>query len=62
MLVEERRWLTAREFTDVFSLCNLLPGPNTLNITVVVGSRFHGWRGALRRCGRLLMTLPLAWR
>ncbi|HET9540604.1 MAG TPA: chromate transporter [Candidatus Limnocylindria bacterium] len=58
MLVEERRWLTAREFTDVFSLCNLLPGPNTLNITVVVGSRFHGRRGALVALAGL-MTLPL---
>ncbi len=27
MLVEERRWLTAREFNDVYGLCNLLPGP-----------------------------------
>src|SRR5262249_10438882 len=59
MLVEERRWLTAREFNDVFGLCNLLPGPNTLNITIVVGSRFHGWRGALAGVAGLL-SLPLA--
>ena len=58
MLVEERRWLTAQEFTDVFGLCNLLPGPNTLNITIVVGSRFHGWRGALVGVAGLL-SLPL---
>jgi chromate transporter len=58
MLVEERRWLTAEEFSDVFSLCNLLPGPNTLNVTVVVGSRFHGRRGALMALAGL-MTLPL---
>ena len=58
MLVEERRWLTAREFTDAFSLCNLLPGPNTLNITVVVGARFHGLRGALVGVAGLL-SLPL---
>ena len=58
MLVEERRWLTAREFNDVFGLCNLLPGPNTLNITIVVGSRFHGWRGALAGVAGLL-SLPL---
>jgi len=58
MLVEERRWLTAQEFTEVFGLCNLLPGPNTLNITIVVGSRFHGWRGALVGVAGLL-SVPL---
>ena len=47
MLVEERRWLNAEEFTDVLSLCQLLPGPNIVNIAVCVGARFHGVRGAL---------------
>ena len=28
MLVDERRWLTAEEFTDVLSLGQVLPGPN----------------------------------
>ena len=28
MSIEERRWLTEREFIDLFSLCNFLPGPN----------------------------------
>ena len=58
MLVEECRWLTAEEFTDLFGLCNLLPGANTLNITVMVGLRFHGRRGALVALAGL-MTLPL---
>jgi chromate transporter len=47
MLVEERRWLTAQEFTDVFSLCNFLPGPNIVSVSVIVGSRFAGPRGAV---------------
>ncbi len=47
MLVEERRWLNAEEFTDVLSLCQLLPGPNIVNIAVCVGARFDGVRGAL---------------
>jgi len=25
MLVEERHWLTEQEFTEIFSLCNVLP-------------------------------------
>ena len=59
MLVEERRWLTAAEFTDLFSLCNFLPGPNTVNLSIVVGARFHGVRGALTALAGML-TLPLA--
>ena len=45
-LVERRRWLTDREFVDVYTLGQLLPGPNVLNLTVIVGHRFAGWTGA----------------
>jgi len=47
MLVEKRRWLTPEEFTDVLGLCQFLPGPNIVNVSVAVGARFHGARGAL---------------
>jgi chromate transporter len=47
MLVEERRWLSAEEFTDILSLSQLLPGPNVVNVAVCVGARYHGVRGAL---------------
>jgi chromate transporter len=45
-LVERRRWLTEREFVDLLALGQLLPGPNVLNLTVMVGYRFAGWTGA----------------
>jgi chromate transporter len=45
-LVERQRWLTDREFVDLFTLGQLLPGPNVLNLTVMVGHRFAGWTGA----------------
>src|ERR1700730_13395338 len=45
-LVERQRWLTEREFVEVFTLGQLLPGPNVLNLTVMVGYRFAGWTGA----------------
>ena len=47
MLVEERRWLSAEEFSEALSLCQLLPGPNIVNMAVCVGTRFRGARGAL---------------
>ncbi|MET0500592.1 MAG: chromate transporter [Candidatus Binatia bacterium] len=45
-LVERQRWLTEREFVDLLALGQLLPGPNVLNLTVMVGYRFGGWTGA----------------
>jgi len=59
MIVEERRWLTAAEFTDVLGLCQLLPGPNVVNVTVCVGARFGGAAGAVVSVAGL-MAAPLA--
>jgi chromate transporter len=47
MLVETRRWLTPVEFADLLALCQFLPGGNIMNLSVAVGLRFRGWRGAL---------------
>jgi len=46
VLVERRRWLTEQEFVDLLALGQLLPGPNVLNVTVMVGYRCAGWAGA----------------
>ncbi len=46
MLVEERRWLTEHEFTEVLSLSQFLPGPNIINLSIIVGSRFAGPAGS----------------
>jgi chromate transporter len=45
-LVDRQRWLTEREFVDLLTLGQLLPGPNVVNLTVMVGYRFAGWTGA----------------
>ena len=46
-LVERQRWLSEREFAELLTLGQLLPGPNVLNLTVLVGYRFAGWTGAV---------------
>ncbi len=46
MLVEERKWMTAEEFNEAFSLSQFLPGPNIVNFSVVFGSRLRGAAGA----------------
>ena len=46
MLVEEKCWMTAEEFNTQLGLCQFLPGPNVVNLAVLVGKRYQGWRGA----------------
>ena len=52
MFVEEKRWMTAEEFNDVYALCQFLPGPNIVNLTAVFGSRMRGRDRARSRPGR----------
>jgi chromate transporter len=47
MIVEERRWLTNLEFTELLGLCQFLPGGNIINLSVAIGLRFRGLPGAL---------------
>jgi chromate transporter len=47
MLVERRGWLGEREFAEALALCQFLPGPNIVNLSIIVGSRFRGIAGAL---------------
>jgi chromate transporter len=47
MLVEERRWMSGEEFNAQLGLCQFLPGPNVVNLAVVVGKRYQGALGAI---------------
>jgi chromate transporter len=46
MLVDERKWMTPEEFNDAYALCQFLPGPNVVNLSVVFGRRIRGPAGA----------------
>ncbi len=46
-LVERKGWLTPEDFTETLSLCQTLPGPNIVNMSIVVGARARGWRGSV---------------
>ena len=54
MLVERRGWLTGPEFTDLLGLCQFLPGPNIVNVSIAVGNRFHGLAGSLAALSGLI--------
>lgn len=47
VLVERRSWLSPEEFTETLSLCQSLPGPNVVNMSIVVGARACGWPGSV---------------
>jgi chromate transporter len=47
MLVEERKWMTPEEFNDSYALCQFLPGPNVINLSVVFGRQIAGVPGAM---------------
>ena len=56
MLVERRRWLTADEFNETLSLCQSLPGPNIVNLSIATGQRFAGARGAVAAVSGLVLA------
>ena len=58
MVVEERRWLDAREYSALLGICQILPGPNTPNLCVVLGQRYAGLPGAIVSVAGL-MAAPL---
>ena len=54
VLVEEERWLHPAEFVELLALAQVLPGPNIVNLSLMLGQRFFGLRGALVAfCGML---------
>jgi chromate transporter len=59
MVVEQRHWLSAGEFTDLLALCQFLPGPNIVNVSVALGLRFRGLAGSVA-CFIGLMAAPMA--
>jgi chromate transporter len=59
-MVEERRWLTHEDFTETIGLCQVLPGPNLGNASIVLGKRWFGLPGAIAAFLGLF-ALPYLW-
>ena len=47
ILVDKRGWLTAREFTEILALSQVLPGPNIVNVAIYVARPYRGTPGAV---------------
>lgn len=59
MLVERRGWLSESGFNETLAFSQTLPGPNIVNLSIVVGARFAGPWGALAAVSGL-MAAPVA--
>ncbi len=58
-IVERRRWLDERSYSDLVALCQFLPGPASSQVGLAIGLTRAGWLGALAAwCG---FTLPSAF-
>jgi chromate transporter len=55
-LVDRHGWVTDREMTDILTLAQLLPGPNIVNVSIMIGVRFRGAAGAVAGVLGLLGT------
>ncbi len=56
VLVDEKRWLSERNFLSALNFCMLLPGPEAMQLATYSGWRLHGIRGGL--AAGLLFVLP----
>ena len=58
VIVERNKWMTQRQFVELFGICSILPGGNFLNASVMIGDRNHGALGAVGALASLLL-MPL---
>ena len=58
-MVEKKRWLTPDEFLEDWAVAQVLPGPNVINLALMIGDRHFGLRGAIAAVAGML-TVPLA--
>jgi chromate transporter len=57
-LVERKRWMTNAQFLEEWAVAQIMPGPNVVNLSLMLGGRYFGLTGALAALAGLL-CLPL---
>ena len=57
-MVERKRWLTQEEFLEDWAVAQIMPGPNVVNLSLMVGGRYFGLPGALAALAGML-AVPL---
>ncbi|MGZ3236937.1 MAG: chromate transporter [Burkholderiaceae bacterium] len=57
-LVERKRWLTQEEFIEDWAVAQIMPGPNVVNLSLMIGGRYFGLPGAMAALAGMLL-IPL---
>ena len=57
-LVEKKRWMTREEFIEDWAVAQIMLGPNVVNLSMMIGARSFGLKGALVALAGML-TVPL---
>lgn len=55
-LVDRKGWLSREQFVEAYSVAQLLPGPNVVNLSLMLGDQFFGWRGAFAALAGMLLV------
>ncbi|HRD97561.1 MAG TPA: chromate transporter [Rubrivivax sp.] len=59
-LVDRRAWVSRERFLELLSLAQVLPGPSVINLLIMLGHGWFGWRGVVAAMtGILLVPLVL---
>ena len=56
IVVHEKHWMTEAEFLTGLALCQVFPGINVLNLSIWLGYKLHGGKGAI--AGAMAMLVP----
>jgi chromate transporter len=46
-LVEKKRWMTREQFLEDWAVAQIMPGPNVVNLSLMIGGRYFGLAGAM---------------
>jgi chromate transporter len=57
-LVDRKGWLTNDEFIEDWAVAQIMPGPNVVNLSMMIGARYFGLAGALTALAGML-AVPL---
>lgn len=53
-LVEKKRWMTREQFVEDWAVAQIMPGPNVVNLSMMIGGRCFGLSGALAALAGML--------
>jgi chromate transporter len=55
-LVERRKWMSKTQFLEEWSIAQIMPGPNIVNLALMLGRQHFGFYGAMSAVAGLLIA------